>query len=170
MAIEIGASDYGVVYLERSGDRLKLIRYNPLDYEYMDDYMSDRVDIMSEWRDAVYNGDTEDSYEEYRNNYSYDYDDYFSYDSDTGEYYEEDEDWMTWDWFPSVAFTKEQVIERVIDYFDDGYMDWNFEWAEWMNENVFREKIGEVYDICREYLKQQEEAKKPHWKAFSYYK
>jgi hypothetical protein len=30
---------------------------------------------------------------------------------------------MTWDWFPSVAFTKEQVIERVIEYFDDGYMD-----------------------------------------------
>jgi hypothetical protein len=92
MAIKIGASDYGVVYLERSGDRLKLIRYNPLDSEYMDDYMSDRVDIMSEWRDAVYNGDTEDSYEEFRDNYSYDYDDYFSYDSDTGEYYEEDED------------------------------------------------------------------------------
>ncbi len=30
---------------------------------------------------------------------------------------------MTWDWFPSVAFTKEQVIERVLDRFDEDYMD-----------------------------------------------
>lgn len=170
MAVKIGTSDYGNVYLERSGDRLKLIRYNPLDYEYMDEYMSDRVDILSEWREAVYNGDTEDSYEEFRDGYSYDYGYYFQYDGDTGEYYEEDEDWMTWDWFPTMGFTREQVIERVLSKFDEEYMYWDFGREEWMNDNVFREKIGEVYDICKEYLKQQEEAKKPHWNVFSYYK
>lgn len=166
----LGTSDYGNIYLKRIGDRIQLKRFDPLDAEFMDDYMSDRVDIRGEWQNAVYNWDTDLGYDEYRDNYEYDYGDYFYYDNEEWEWYDEDEDWMTWDYFNVGEHEKDYVIERVLERFDSQYIDWNFEWEPWMNENRIRELVSEAYDECKERIKQQEEARKPHWNVFNYYK
>lgn len=168
--IQIGSSDMWEIYLKRIEDRLMLKRYTPLDYDYMQEYIDNNVDLLDEWREDVSNWYTEDWYDEWREHYEYRYDDYFTDDSDTGEYYDEN-DWdMTRDWFYTTDNTnKEEFIERVMDTFNEEYYRWNYERIE-MTEDRLRDIIWQYYDDCFKYKEELAERNKPHWKVFNYYK
>ena len=163
-------SDYGDVWLKRVGEKIYLMRYTPLDYEYMEEYISDRVDFRSEWQEDVWNWNTEDWYETWRDNYSYDYDEYFNWDSETGEYYQEDDDNTLWDSFITHQIPKDEVVNRIMEYFDDDYSRWDFTRASDMDRVAMRNLVSEYYDNCIEKRRQMDEARKPHWNAFNYYK
>lgn len=168
-SVRIWYSDYGDVWLKRERNKIQLKRFTPLDYDYMQEYIDENVDMLSEWQEAAYHGETEDSYEYWRENYDYSYWDYFSYDQDGDCYYNEDDNDMTWDWFDT-DHDKDYVIEDVMWILNDDYIDWTgFTWDS-MNENRFREIVGQYYDECKEFEKYMEEQRKPHWNAFSYYK
>lgn len=170
-SIKIGSTDYWDVLLKRMGDKIMLKRYHPLDYGYMQQYIDDNIDMLSEWQNDVYHWNTEQGYDEWRENYEYEYSDYFRYDSEEDEYYDEDDSDTTWDYFyPSRENDKETIVDLVMDYFHNDYQVWNFDWYADMNEQVIREKIGQYYDECVQYTKELEEKRKPHWNAFSYYK
>lgn len=146
-----------------------LKRFTPLDGDYMRDYIDENVDLLWERQNDVYNWWTEQGYDEWREDYEYEYDNYFTYDWDMDEYYDENDNDMTWDWFQTRDYSKEDVINRVMDAFEDEYNAWGFERAG-IDEAQLRQKIGEYYDNCRAYDEEIEEKKKPHWNAFSYYK
>ena len=167
--IKVGYSDYGDVLLKRMEDRIMLKRYSPLDYDYMQEYIDENSDLLSEWQDDAYNWRTELGYDDWRENYEYRYEDWFTYDSETDEYYDENDSNMTWDWFYLSDFTKDRVIEQVMDVFYEEYQQWNFEWAD-INDQQLREKIGQYYDDCKQYKIELEERSKPHWNVFNYYK
>lgn len=167
--IKIWDSDMGNIYLKRIDNRLMLKRYTPLDYDYMNEYIENNADILGERQRAAYDWDTELGYDDWRENYEYDYWNWFTCDSDTDDYYDEN-DWdMIRDWFYTETYTKEQVIQNVIDCFNDTYYYWNFEWDN-IDEARFRQIIWEYYDECKLYKEQLEMAKKPHWNVFKYYK
>ena len=166
---KIGYSDYGDIYIKRMGDKIVLKRITPLDYDYMRNYIDENADLLSEWQDDVYHWNTELGYEEWRDNYEYDYSEYFQHDSETDDYYDENETGTTWDYFYTDRARKELTIENAMECFDDEYSTWNFEWAD-MNEQQLREKIGQYYDECIQYRNEIEERRKPHWNAFKYYK
>lgn len=167
--IKVWYSDYGDIFLKRIDTRLMLKRYSSVDYDYMQEYIDNNCDLLSEWQEDVYHWNTEDWYDEWRQDYEYRYEDYFAYDSDTDEYYDEDSDDITWDWFYTDGFNKEDFIERVMDCFYENYQQWNFEWAD-VNEDRLREIIWKYYDDCITYKGELEERNKPHWKVFNYYK
>ena len=158
------------IYLKRIEDRLMLKRYTPLDYDYMQEYIDNNVDLLGEWQEDVYHWNTEQGYDEWREDYEYRYDDYFTDDSDTGEYYDEN-DWdMTRDWFYTTDTTnKEDFIERVMDTFNEEYYRWNYERIE-MTEDRLRHIVWQYYDDCFKYKEELAERNKPHWKVFNYYK
>lgn len=168
--VRIGSSDMWEIYLKRIEDRLMLKRYTPVDYDYMQEYIDNNVDLLDEWREDVSNWYTEDWYDEWREHYEYHYDDYFTYDSDLDEYYDEN-DWdMTRDWFYTTDTTnKEDFIERVMDTFNEEYFRWNYERIE-MTEDRLREIVWQYYDDCFKYKEELKERNKPHWKVFNYYK
>lgn len=168
--IHIGSSDMWEIYLKRIEDRLMLKRYTPVDYDYMQEYIDNNVDLLSEWQEDVYHWNTEDWYDEWREHYEYRYEDYFTYDSDTDEYYD-DNDWdMTRDWFYTTDNTnKEDFIERVMDTFNEEYYRWNYERIE-MTEDRLRDIVWQYYDDCFKYKEELKERNKPHWKVFNYYK
>lgn len=167
---KIWYSDYGDIYLKRVGEKIQLIRYTPLEYGYMEDYINDNHDVRQEWQDDVWNWNTEAWFDEWREDYEYPYDDYFAYDSDTGEYYSDDDDDTRRDYFYTDTHTKEEVIENVMNEFEDDYQGWSFERATGMNDRWFRELVWQYYNACRTYAKEREEANKPHWNVFNYYK
>lgn len=167
--IKIGSTDYWDVYLERAWDKIMLKRYRPLSYEYMEEYINENVDTLSERQDDVYNWHTELGYDEWMQNYEYQYWDYFRYDDAAGEYYDDDSD-VEWDNFYPKDGSRERIIEMAVDYFNDDYQSWNFEWEAGINEQVLRVKIWEYYDECQNYMKELEEKRKPHWNVFNYYK
>lgn len=167
---KIWYSDYGDVYIKRVGEKIELIRFTPLDYEYMEDYIRDNHDIRGEWQEDVWNWNTEMGYDDRVADYEYPYDDYFSYDSETDQYYEDGDDNTTWDYIYVNDFTKEQVIERTMNLFEENYEEyWNFERAD-INELQLRNIIGDYYDKCKQCIQEREEARKPHWNVFNYYK
>lgn len=168
--IHIGSSDMWDIYLKRIEDRLMLKRYTSLDYDYMQEYIDNNVDLLDEWRESVSNWYTEEWYDDWREGYEYHYDDYFTYDSDTDEYYDEN-DWdMTRDWFYTTDNTdKEEFIERVMDTFNEEYFRWNYE-RNGMTEDRLREIVWQYYDDCFKYREELKERNKPHWKVFNYYK
>lgn len=168
--IRIGSTDCWDVYLKRMGDRIVLKRYHPLDYEYMQQYIDENVDILGERQSDVYNWRTESGYDEWRQDYEYQYWDYFRYDTEAEEYFNDDDSDTTWDDFYPEAHSREDIIEMAVGCFDENYLVWNFEWVAGMNEQVMREKIGQYYDECMQYLKELEEKRKPHWNVFNYYK
>jgi len=169
-SIKIGSTDYWDVLLKRMGDKIMLKRYLPLDYDYMQQYIDDNIDMLSEWQNDVYHWNTEQGYDEWRQDYEYEYSDYFRYDSEEDEYYDEDDGNTTWDYFYPKENSRENIIEVIMDYFHDDYQVWNFEWEAGINEQVLRVKIWEYYDECQNYLKELEEKRKPHWNVFNYYK
>ena len=168
--IKVGYSDYWDVWLKIMGDKIELKRMTALDYEYMEEYIDNNTDLLSEWQDDAYQWRTELGYDDRRQNYEYEYSDYFHYDGEVDIYYDENDNDCTWDYFYPTQWSKEEILDRVLRTFDDDYMAWNFEWAEWMNDNVFREKIWEYYDKCIKYEAEMEEKRKPHWSVFNYYK
>ena len=168
-------SDYWDVYLRRVNEQIKLIRIVPLDYEYMEEYIDNNNDIYSERQDAAYYWDTREGYDEWRSNYSYPYGDYFCYDDDTDSYYDRNDDYFTYDYIRTYVGDwdfrdKSFVVQEVVDDFNSDYLDGNFSYAQWMNDTVLLEKIGELYDNCVKFREYEEERKKPHWNVFSYYK
>lgn len=168
----IGSGDYGYTYLKRINDRIQLKKYVILDYEYMEDYIRDNHDTLSDWQNDAYNWRTEESYNEWLGNYEYPYEDYFDYDSDTWDYYDSNADDTTRDFFDydlGIENDRERVVDRVIEVFYDAYYDNWFHYND-LNENSFRELIGNFYDSCLKRKTQEEERQKPHWQAFSYYK
>jgi hypothetical protein len=60
-------------------------------------------------------------------------------------------------------------VNEVMDYFDEYYNTSDLEFAD-IQYNELRDKISEYYDKVVAYEKEREEASKPHWNAFSYYK
>lgn len=168
-SVQIGYSDYGDVYLKRCGNTIYLKRYTPVDYEYMEDYIDDNHDMRWEWQEDVWNWNTESGYDERRQNYEYDYDEYFCYDSDTDEYYDEwDNDFLLYNWGINWR-TREEMIDTIMESFEDDFDTWGFEYSS-MNDNRFREIIWEYYDECVAWEEERIEAQKPHWNAFNYYK
>lgn len=167
--VKIWYSDYGDIWLKKAGDRIMLKRYTAVDYEFMEDYIRENHDILWEWQNEAYNWNTEMWYDEWLQDYEYPYDDYFCYDSDTEEYYNDDDSDTMRDYFYVDGYTKEEVIENLIDRFDNDYVTWNFEWAN-MDETQMRRIIWEYYDDCMKRVTEREEARKPHWNVFNYYK
>lgn len=167
--IKVGYSDYWDIWLKRIGDRIQLKRVTPLDYDYMQEYIDNNVDLLSEWQEDAYNWRTELGYDERRQDYEYRYDDWFNYDGDLDTYYDENDSYYTYDYFYPTEREKDELIDLVVDVFDDEYNAWNFEMAE-INLDSFRETVWRFYDDCVKYKEEQEEKKKPHWSAFNYYK
>lgn len=167
--VQIGYSDYGDIYLKRQWDRIILKRINPLDYEYMDDYIRDNHDIRWEWQDDVYNWHTEQSYDEWLDDYEYPYWDFFTWDSDADAYYDDYSDDSLFDAWYVQGRDRETTIEWILDKFSE-YEDWDFNYVDWNNHNRLRELVAQYFDEAVEYIEWQEEQKKPHWNAFSYYK
>ena len=166
----LGTSDYGDIYLKRCGWRIVLKRFSPLDCGYMEDYINENHDIRGEWQEDVWNWNTEQGFDEWREDYSYEYSEYFSYDNETDEYYDEDSSDTLRDYFYPERASKEEIISQVMEYFDNDYSSGNFEMDSDMDWQRIRELIGEYYDKCKQYLKELEESKKPHWNVFNYYK
>ena len=166
----IWSSDYWDIYLKRVGEKIQIIRYSPLDYEYMEDYINDNHDIRGEWQDDVWNWNTEMGYDEWREEYEYRYDDYFAFDSETGEYYDDNDDDTTRDYFYTDRDSKEDVVEMVMGTFEDNYEGWSFSRTTGMDDARMRNIIRQYYDECVVYSKDREEAQKPHWNVFNYYK
>lgn len=170
-AIKIGYSDYWDVWLERSGSRLVLERYTPLDYEYMEDYIRDNCDLLGEWQDAVYHWRTEQWYDDWLSDYEYRYEDHFSYNGTTDEYYDEYSSDYEYYTFEISHNTREEMLQNVIDSFNDDFNHWHFEYGWDIRAfNELREHILRMYDEWKEWDKEREERAKPHWQVFSYYK
>lgn len=168
--IRIGYSDYGDVYLKRIGEKIQIKQYTPLDYDYMESYIRDNADALGEWQTEVYNWRTELGFDEWRENYDYDYGNWFSYDDEMDEYYDNDNSDTTWDYFYPTERSEDVIIEQVMSIFENDYNCRSFEWDSNMNEQLLREKISEYYNKCEQYEKELEESRKPHYNAFSYYK
>lgn len=169
-ALRLGYSDYWDIWLKRSWDAIEIERYHPLDYDYMEEYIDNNTDLLSEWQDAVYHWNTEESFSEWRQDYEYPYEDYFNYNSDTDEYYDENDSDYEYTYFYANG-DKDAVVQQVIDEFDDTFLSWGFEFSwDIHNYGELRDEIERLYDDCKEYEKEKEEAKKPHRDVFSYYK
>lgn len=165
----IGETDYYAVYLIREWSYITLKRMTAKTYEEMEEYIRENGDLGSEWRDAVYNWNTEewfDSWIESYDNYWY----YYQYDNVVDIYYDEDDsDYMCDDFNIHSCPTKEEYIDNVMGCFDEYYNTSNLEFADiWYNE--LRDNISEYYDKVVAYEKEREEASKPHWNVFNYYK
>lgn len=169
-------SNYWDVYLRRVNETIKLIRIFPLDYESMEEYIDNNHDIYAERQDAVYHWNTRDGYDEWRQDYSYNYDDYFCYDGDADVYYDDNDDCYTYDYIRTWSAETNDfrargvVVQETVNAFNSDYLDGNFSYAQWMNDTVLLEKIGELYDNCVKFREYEEERRKPHWNVFSYYK
>lgn len=166
--IKIGWSDYWDIWLKIMGDKMELKMVNPLDYEYMEEYIDNNSDLLSEWQDDAYHWNTELGYDEWRENYEYRYEDYFTYDGELDVYYDENDSDCTWDYFYPTEYSKEEILDKVLTVFEDTYNGWHFEYA--ITDTEFRNKIWEYYDECIKYKEEQEEKRKPHWNVFNYYK
>lgn len=166
----IGNTDYYCVYLIREWDYITLKRMTEKTYEEMEEYIRDNWDLESEWRDAVYNWNTEEWFDSWLEDYDYYYWDYFQYDNVVDIYYDEqDDDYLCDDFNTRSYSSKEDCIDNVMEYFDEYYYTNSLEFSDiWYNE--LRDKISEYYDKVIAYQKEREESSKPHWKAFSYYK
>ena len=166
----IGNTDYYCVYLIREWDYITLKRMAEKTYEEMEEYIRDNWDLESEWRDAVYHWDTEEWFDSWLEGYDYYYWDYFQYDNVVDIYYDEqDDDYLCDDFNIHSRTNKEDYINEVMDYFDEYYNTSNLVFAD-IQYDQLRDKISEYYDKIVAYEKEREEASKPHWKAFSYYK
>lgn len=166
----IGNTDYYGVYLIREWEYITLKRMTEKSYEEMEDYIRENGDLESEWRDSVYNWHTEQWFDSWLEDYDYYYWDYFQYDSAVDIYYDEnDDDYMCDDFIACRFDIKEECIDAVMECFDEYYNTRNLDFADITYEQL-RDKIGEYYDNAMAYHKEREEADKPHWRAFSYYK
>lgn len=165
----IGNTDYYSVYLIREWDYITLKRMTEKTYEEMEEYIRDSWDLESEWRNDVYYWNTEEWFDSWLNDYSYDYWNYYEYDNVVDIYYSEDDDYLCDDFRVDEYSDKEWFIDNVMEYFDEYYYTNNLEFSDiWYNE--LRDKISEYYDKIITYKKEREEAKKPHWNVFNYYK
>lgn len=161
----IGNTDYGNIYLKRLPSRLMLKRFRPLDDEYMQEYIDNNADMLGEWQSDAYHWRTELGYDEWRENYDYEYSNWFTYDGETDTYYDENDSDTTYDNFYPKEYSKEQIVDLIIDCFNDDYYDSSF---EGVNVQQLREKIGQFYDECLQYEKELADRNKPH--CFYYYK
>lgn len=169
--VKVGETDIGTVYIKRIRDYVQLKRYTMLDDDYMVDYIDSNSDLLSQWQDDAYHWRTEDSFDKWRQDYDYCYSDFFTYDSDTDEYYDEDDsDYMRDNFNPDNFESKEELIDRLMEYFNDEYNRWNLSWEEIRNEDELRNMAGLLYDNCIKYREEEEERRKPHWNVFNYYK
>ena len=166
----IGNTDYYSVCLIREWDYITLKRMTEKTYEEMEEYIRDNWDLESEWRDSVYNWNTEQWFDSWLEEYDYYYWDYFQYDNVVDMYYDEqDNDYLCDDFNTHSYSSKEDCIDDVMGYFDEYYNTSNLEFSDiWYNE--LRDKISEYYDKVIAYQKEREERSEPHWQAFSYYK
>lgn len=166
----IGNTDYYSVYLIREWSYITLKRMTEKSYEEMEEYIRDNADLESEWRDAVYNWNTEQWFDSWLSDYEYYYWDYFQYDNVVDIYYdEEDNDYTCDDFNIHSRENKEDFVNEVMGYFDEYYNTSNLEFEE-VQYDQLRDKINEYYDKVVAYEKEREERNKPHWQAFSYYK
>ncbi len=166
----IGSTDYYAVYLIREWSYITLKRMTEESYEAMEEYIRDNWDLESEWRDAVYNWNTEQWFDSWLADYDYYYWDYFQYDNVVDIYYDEqDNDYLCDDFNIHSRGNKEDYINEIMDYFDGYYNTSDLEFAD-IQYDQSRDKVSEYYDKVVAYEKEREEASKPHWKAFSYYK
>ena len=169
-------SNYWDVYLRRLNETIKLVRIFPLDYEYMEEFIDNNHDIYAERQDEVYHWNTRDGYDDWRSDYDYPYGDYFCYEGDADVYYDDNDDSYTYDYIRTRSAetndfrAKGVVVQAVVDIFNGNFLDGNFSYAQWMNDTVLLEKIGELYDNCVKFRKYEEERRKPHWNVFNYYK
>ena len=171
--ISIGSgNDWYNMFLIREGEYITLKYVYEETYETMEDYIRDRVDLEDEWRDDVYNGHTTQSYEDWVSDYEFQYWDYFNYDGVLDIYYDEDSDYYRVDDFYCGAGSesREDMIDKIMETFESDY-DYNgLNWDNGMTLAILRDKVAQFYDDTQEYIKEREESRKPHWKAFSYYK
>lgn len=165
----IGSTDYYAVYLIREWSYITLKRMAEKTYEEMEYFIRDNWDLESEWRDAVYYWHTEEWFDDWLDNYDYCYWDYYEYDSAVGIYYSEDDDYSCDDFNVGRRENKEDCVNDIMDCFDEDYNTSNLEFAD-IQYDELRDKISEYYDKVIAYEKDREEASKPHWRAFSYYK
>ena len=165
----IGNTDYYGVYLIRDWSYITLKRMTEKTYEEMEEYIRENGDLESEWRDAVYHWNTEDWFDDWLTDYDYYYWDYYEYDNVVDIYYSEDDDYLCDDFSIHSRENKEDYIDEIMDYFDEYYNTNNLEFAD-IQYDQLRDKISEYYDKIIAYEKEKEEASKPHWRAFSYYK
>ena len=168
--IQIGSSDYWEIYLKRVGQLVYLKRITALDYADMEEYIRENHDILSEWQQEAYNGNTELWYEEWMQDYEYPYDEYYDRDGDIEVYYDGySDDTMIFHWNVE-DYGKADLIERIMDDFTGDLDTDGFEYSHWINDAVLRQTIWEYIDECVAYIEEREEAQKPHRNAFSYYK
>lgn len=166
----IGNTDYYVVYLIREWNYITLKRMTEKSYEEMEEYIRDNWDLESEWRDSVYNWNTEQWFDSRLEEYEYYYWDYFQYDTVVDIYYDEnDNDYLCDDFNINSYSSKEECIDNIMDYFNEYYYTNNLDFEE-IQYDQLRDKVSEYYDKAVAYEKEREESRKPHWKAFSYYK
>lgn len=166
----IGNTHNYSVCLIRDWSYISLKRMTEKTYEEMEEYIRDNADLESEWRDAVYNWNTEQWFDSWLEDYDYYYWDYFDYDNVVDIYYSaDDDDYMCDDFNIHSYDNKEDYVNEIMDCFDEYYNSSNLEFSDiWYNE--LRDKISEYYDKVVAYENEREEASKPHWKAFIYYK
>lgn len=167
---KIGSSDYWEIYLKRDRDRIELLRYNPLNYEDMEDYINNQISICDEWREAVYNWHTEESFDSRAQNYDYQYEDYFTFDSDTCDYYDEDWDDTLRETKSIDYYSLDEMVDIMMDAFDNDYYTGHFEYEDYMDRATLESLIKSYYKECEDYQEWIKEQRKPHWNAFSYYK
>lgn len=165
----IGNTDYYSVYLIREWSYITLKRMTEKTYEEMEEYIRENWDLESEWRDAVYHWNTEEWFDDWLTDYDYYYWDYYEYDNVVDIYYSEDDDYLCDDFNIHSRENKEDYINEILDCFDEYYNTSNLEFAD-IQYDQLRDKISEYYDKVVAYDKEREEASKPHWQAFSYYK
>lgn len=168
--IDIGSSNLWQIYLERVEHRIYIKRRLEVNYETMEDYIDNQEDKHSQWQDDVRNGRTDDSYEEWLNDYEYPYSDYYCYDHYLDIYYDENDESNTHDSIDCRYNGEDLAVENLMNDFHSYYDGDNFEFENGMNEDIMEEKIRQMYKDYFIWKEEQDRLSKPHWNAFDYYK
>lgn len=165
----IGLNSYSSVYLIREWSYITLKRMTEKTYDEMEEYIRNSWDLESEWRDDVSNGNTTQGFDSWLEDYEYEYSNYFQYDSVVDIYYDEDDDYCCDDFYIDESKDRQETIDYIMDAFDNYYNSRNMDWQDITYDDL-RVKVGEYYDKILAFQKEREEARKPHWSVFSYYK
>ena len=162
----IGHCDNTDIYITVSGDRIRLLSVNTLDYSYMQEYIDNNTDRYQEWKDAVADGGCEDGYETFRDNYEYNYESWFDYNSEADIYYDSnDSDTETYTFDPSRYASPVRMLDTIINDFNNLYG--NPEYTDWRNEWILRATLVEWVNSVYEYEK---ERNTQHYNVYKYYK
>lgn len=145
------------VFLFVDWNDIWILSASPMDYDDMRDYIDSTWVVAEDWRYDVEHWNTEDSLESYREDYDYQYSDYYTYDSACDIYYNEDDDYEynCWD-----AETN-NLADEILDWIEYNI---NISWDVTIDE--FRARVEEFADKVAE----QRERQKNKYRVYAYYK